>query len=96
MKFLYEHFENSFAKKALKDLVLPKSVSENLKFEIREYQKEAFKRFIYLNENDEFEAKPNPPLHTMFNMATGSGKTLVMAGLMLYLFEKGYKNFIFS
>ena len=31
----------------------------------------------------------------MFNMATGSGKTLVMAGLMLYLFEKGYKNFIF-
>ncbi len=37
MKFLYEHFENSFAKKALKDLVLPKSVSENLKFEIREY-----------------------------------------------------------
>ena len=95
MKFLYEHFENSFAKKALKDLVLPKSVSENLKFEIREYQKEAFKRFIYLNENDEFEAKSNPPLHTMFNMATGSGKTLVMAGLILYLFEKGYKNFIF-
>lgn len=95
MKFLYEHFENSFAKKALKDLVLPKSMSENLKFEIREYQKEAFKRFIYLNENDEFEAEPNPPLHTMFNMATGSGKTLVMAGLILYLFEKGYKNFIF-
>ena len=28
-------------------------------------------------------------------MATGSGKTLVVAGLILYLFEKGYKNFIF-
>ena len=28
-------------------------------------------------------------------MATGSGKTLVMAGLMLYLYEKGYRNFLF-
>jgi type III restriction enzyme len=28
-------------------------------------------------------------------MATGSGKTLVMAGLMLYLYEKGFRNFLF-
>jgi type III restriction enzyme len=28
-------------------------------------------------------------------MATGSGKTLVMAGLMLYLYAKGYRNFLF-
>ena len=28
-------------------------------------------------------------------MATGSGKTLIMAGLMLYLYEKGYRNFLF-
>ena len=28
-------------------------------------------------------------------MATGSGKTLVMAGLMLYLYEQGYRNFLF-
>jgi len=28
-------------------------------------------------------------------MATGSGKTLVMAGCILYLYEKGYRNFIF-
>ena len=28
-------------------------------------------------------------------MATGSGKTLIMAGLMLYLYEKGFRNFLF-
>src|SRR6185437_7447611 len=28
-------------------------------------------------------------------MATGSGKTLMMAGLILYLYEKGYRNFLF-
>ena len=28
-------------------------------------------------------------------MATGSGKTLIMAGLILYLYEKGYRNFLF-
>ncbi|MDA0062985.1 DEAD/DEAH box helicase family protein [Brachyspira hyodysenteriae] len=31
----------------------------------------------------------------MFNMATGSGKTLIMASLILYLYEKGYRNFLF-
>ena len=34
-------------------------------------------------------------MHLLFNMATGSGKTLIMAGLILYLYEKGYRNFIF-
>src|SRR6185437_13256426 len=28
-------------------------------------------------------------------MATGNGKTLMMAGLILYLYEKGYRNFLF-
>ncbi|NIA04218.1 MAG: DEAD/DEAH box helicase family protein, partial [Nitrospiraceae bacterium] len=28
-------------------------------------------------------------------MATGSGKTLVMAGLIIYLYEQGYRNFLF-
>ena len=94
MKFLHEILTGEFGKRGIEAVNLPKSVNENLKFTIREYQKEAFKRFILLYEND-FNGKPQLPLHTMFNMATGSGKTLVMAGLMLYLFEKGYKNFIF-
>ena len=28
-------------------------------------------------------------------MATGSGKTLIIAGLMLYLYKQGYRNFLF-
>ena len=28
-------------------------------------------------------------------MATGSGKTLGMAGLILYLYTKGFRNFLF-
>jgi type III restriction enzyme len=28
-------------------------------------------------------------------MATGSGKTLIMAGLIIYLYEQGYRNFLF-
>jgi len=28
-------------------------------------------------------------------MATGSGKTLMMAGLILYLYQQGYHNFLF-
>ncbi|MFP6225507.1 DEAD/DEAH box helicase family protein [Helicobacter pylori] len=33
--------------------------------------------------------------HFMFEMATGSGKTLVMAGLILECYKQGYQNFIF-
>jgi hypothetical protein len=29
-------------------------------------------------------------------MATGSGKTVMMAGLILYLYERGYQNFLLS
>src|SRR6266496_6841074 len=28
-------------------------------------------------------------------MATGSGKTLMMAGLILYLYQQGYRNYLF-
>ena len=35
------------------------------------------------------------PNHLMFNMATGSGKTLVMAALILYYYKQGFRNFIF-
>ena len=74
---------------------IPDTINQNLNpaFEIRDYQEEAFARFIYcFNEN--FPGRENS-LHLLFNMATGSGKTLIMAGLILYLYEKGYRNFLF-
>ncbi|UUV20995.1 DEAD/DEAH box helicase family protein [Paenimyroides aestuarii] len=94
MAFLHEIFNNPFAKKALAQVQLPNWISDNLKFEQRPYQVEAFKRYIYLDQED-LEEKPKRPYHLLYNMATGSGKTLIMAGLMLHLYQKGYRNFLF-
>jgi type III restriction enzyme len=44
---------------------------------------------------DEDNELRNTTNHLLFQMATGSGKTIMMAGLMLYLYEKGYRNFLF-
>ncbi len=94
MAFLYEIFNNFYVQKALAQVVIPNSIAANLKFGIRPYQEEAFKRYIFLDRED-LDEKPDKPYHLVYNMATGSGKTLVMAGLMLYLYEKGYHNFLF-
>ncbi len=64
----------------------------NPTFSAREYQKEALGRFYYYCE--EYHQKQKP-IHLMFNMATGSGKTLIMAANILYLYKQGYRNFIF-
>lgn len=96
MAFLHEIFNNPFAKRALAQVDLPIWISDNLKpgFGQRPYQIEAFKRYIYLDQED-LEEKPRKPYHLLYNMATGSGKTLIMAGLMLHLYQKGYRNFLF-
>ena len=74
---------------------IPDYLKDNLNpaFELRPYQEEAFARLFHCLDNS-FPGKENP-LHFLFNMATGSGKTLIMAGLILYLYEKGYRNFLF-
>lgn len=74
---------------------MPKSITQNLnpKFDIRDYQIEAFTSFIHYFKTD-IPGKQKP-IHLLFNMATGSGKTLIMAGLILYLYEHGYRNFLF-
>lgn len=93
-QFLYEQLDGASKMGFLKKEV-PSFVIENLNhnFELREYQKEAFARFFHCY-NGDFENKEYP-LHFLFNMATGSGKTLIMAGLILYLYEQGYRNFLF-
>ena len=93
-RFLYETLDAvsqmSFLQKEIPDYL---SGNLNPAFELRPYQEEAFSRFFHCFDND-FPEKETP-LHLLFNMATGSGKTLIMAGLMLYLYEKGYRNFLF-
>ena len=94
-KFLYETIVEEFGRRTLQATEIPTYLTENLNpaFELRPYQKDAFKRFS-LCFDKEFDGKEKP-LHLLFNMATGSGKTLIMAGLMLYLYEHGYRNFLF-
>lgn len=93
-QFLYQQLDLLSGFASL-DKEIPDSITQNLNptFELREYQEEAFARFIYCLDED-FEGKRSP-LHFLFNMATGSGKTLIMAGLILYLYEKGHRNFLF-
>ena len=73
---------------------LPQYIKENLNpdFELRPYQVAAFCNYITYFENPKIRQKPT---QTLFHMATGSGKTLIMAGLMLYLYKQGYRNFLF-
>ena len=93
-RFLYEEL-NTLSEYNQLEKDIPAVVTDNLNpaFELRPYQKEAFARFFHCF------TKGFPgiekPLHLLFNMATGSGKTLIMAGLILYLYEQGYRNFLF-
>ena len=93
-KFLYEILDSASELGLLKKEI-PEYLKDNLnpKFELRPYQEEAFVRFFHCFHND-FPGK-EWPLHFLFNMATGSGKTLIMAGLILYLYNEGYRNFLF-
>lgn len=73
---------------------IPKIITDNLnpKLELRKYQKEAIENFIFYMENESLREKPT---QLLFHMATGSGKTLIMASLILYLYKLGYRNFLF-
>lgn len=92
MPFLYEQLDT------LRDFgsytEIPPYIQENVnqRFELRPYQIGAFENFITYFENEKMCRKPT---QTLFHMATGSGKTMIMAGLMLYLYKKGYRNFLF-
>ena len=93
---LHDDFSNKFVAPQIERLGLPAHISNNLnpKFNIRPYQASAFKRFLYYYEND-FDGKPRQNHQLLFHMATGSGKTLMMAGLILHLYSQGYRNFLF-
>ena len=92
MTFLYEKIDAIREFGAITEI--PQYIQDNInpRFELRPYQISAFENFITYFENDKLCRKPT---QTLFHMATGSGKTMIMAGLMLYLYQKGYRNFLF-
>ncbi|SFF13254.1 DEAD/DEAH box helicase family protein [Trichococcus pasteurii] len=72
---------------------VPSYINENLSHTLRDYQEAAIRFFHYSQNLEGHREKPN---HLLFNMATGSGKTDLMAALILYLYqEKAVQNFLF-
>ena len=70
-------------------------ITDNLKFSLYEWQKIAIENFLLYDKIRESE-KIKTPNHLMFNMATGSGKTLVAAAMILYYYKTYHiTNFIF-
>lgn len=100
-KTLFEVIENE--RKAVKKykpelLEMPEFITKNLKYDFFEWQKSALENFLIFDrmpELDDFPDLKNKPTHLLFNMATGAGKTMMMAALILYYFKKGYRHFLF-
>ena len=95
MANLQEKLESEFGRRYITRLELPDYFDTSLSpsHKLRPYQEECFRYFLTnMSPENDFEGKQT---HLLFHMATGSGKTLIMAGAMLYLYEQGYRNFLF-
>ncbi|MDX9757507.1 MAG: DEAD/DEAH box helicase family protein, partial [Sulfurimonas sp.] len=88
---LYQSIESAFEYVEKPDI--PKSITDNLKQPLREYQISALENFIFYMTSKKHKDIPNK--HLLFHMATGSGKTNIIASSILYLYERGYRDFIF-
>jgi len=71
---------------------IPNHVSNNIKYDLRYYQREACSFFNYYMDEERNRTKPD---HLMYHMATGSGKTVVMGCNIIELYKRGYRNFVF-
>lgn len=69
-------------------------ITDNIKYSLFDWQRQSIENFLTFQKIKEAEQNTNAT-HLMFNMATGTGKTLVMASLILYYYKQGYRNFIF-
>lgn len=88
-----ELFYNGMMEGTITRIPIPDYFETSLSKTLRPYQQDCFRNFLMYMGND-FDGKQTRP-HLLFHMATGSGKTLIMAGAMLYLYEQGYRNFLF-
>lgn len=93
-EYLYQKIEKKVIANTSWYKSCPDYIASNLRKELplRDYQSNAIRNFISFYEDPSLK---NSPTHVLFQMATGSGKTLLMAGLILYLYKQGYRNFLF-
>ncbi len=94
MEFLYEFYDilNEHQTVDFKEKV-PDYIKRNLKHKLRPYQLEAIGRYLYYRNEDKNYQKDHE--HILYNMATGSGKTMLMAAIILEKYKQGERNFIF-
>lgn len=92
MTFIYETY-NTVSQSGFIDFRenIPSYITQNLKYPLRPYQEEAIGRYLYYK-TDKNRAVPE---QILYNMATGSGKTLLMAAVILEKYKQGERNFIF-
>ncbi|MDO8657494.1 MAG: DEAD/DEAH box helicase family protein [Candidatus Levybacteria bacterium] len=93
-KYLYEELKEKAFDYGISKSQVPDFIVDNLKYPLFDWQKRAIENFLTYEEIRNTEGSV-APLHLMFNMATGTGKTLVMAAMILYFYKKGHRNFIF-
>ena len=93
-KYLYQEIFEKQREFRLPYSIIPNYITENLKFPLFDWQKKALLNFLDYEVIKEYEEDKNPT-HLLFNMATGSGKTLLMAAVILYYYKQGKNKFIF-
>ena len=84
-RFLYEELD-TLVEHGASVTELPGHINLNLAGGVilRDYQEAAIKNFLtYVGSPS---LRKNKQLHTLFHMATGSGKTVIMAALILQLY----------
>lgn len=93
---LYEVLRSELGARHIERTPLPLDITQNLnpRFGMRPYQERALRYFLNYWQED-FDGKPRANHQLLFLMATGSGKTLIMAATITYLYAKGYRNFLF-
>lgn len=91
--FLYKEIA-TYLKVEKKRPGIPACILEGLAghIELRPYQKEALEYTITCLDKN---MQGNAQTHLLYHMATGSGKTVMMAALILYYYKQGYRNFLF-
>lgn len=89
--YLYETYD-VLDKNNIIQTDIPNYITDNLKYPLRPYQEEALERYLYYKDDDRNKVSPE---HLLYNMATGSGKTLLMAAIILEKYHQGERNFIF-
>jgi type III restriction enzyme len=94
-EFLHKKLKNDIREyETNHSIEIPKHITDNLKHTLRPYQEEAIKNLIFYTDISE-KYKNIDNKHLLFHMATGSGKTNIIASNILFFYKKRYRNFIF-